>query len=100
MVNSQQQSVRQQSKEEQRKMGSNLELFATLVNAFWVAAWVRRDALSRGKRKDVARCWAVGTFLLMIVFLPLWLLTRPRRRRLEPQPVGRDRRPLWSDTAP
>jgi len=40
--------------------------------------WVYRDARQRGKSAGSAFWWSLGTAALLIVFLPLWLLTRPR----------------------
>jgi len=40
-----------------------------------VAAWVYSDAKSRGSSSPVL--WAIGVFLLLIVFLPLYLMMRP-----------------------
>jgi len=38
-----------------------------------IAIWVYTDAQRRGMN---AILWAIGTFLLCIVFLPLYLITR------------------------
>lgn len=43
----------------------------------WISSWVYSDAKSRGKSVGVALFWFVATFLLLIVFLPLWLIMRP-----------------------
>ena len=42
-----------------------------------VGVWVFLDAKSRGKDLSGALLWGFGTFLLLIVVLPLWLLLRP-----------------------
>ncbi len=42
-----------------------------------VAVWVFLDAKSRGKDLSRALLWGFGTFLLLIIALPLWLLLRP-----------------------
>jgi len=43
-----------------------------------VAAWVFSDAKSRGKSTVGAFIWSLLTFILLIVFLPLWLIVRPK----------------------
>jgi hypothetical protein len=42
-----------------------------------LAAWVYRDARSRGAEQ--AGLWALGTFLLAIVVVPVWLVKRPAK---------------------
>ena len=42
-----------------------------------VGVWVFLDARSRGKDISGAILWGVGTFLILIIVLPLWLLLRP-----------------------
>jgi hypothetical protein len=42
-----------------------------------VGVWVFLDAKSRGKDLSGAMLWGIGTFLLLIIVLPLWLLLRP-----------------------
>jgi len=42
-----------------------------------VGVWVFLDAKSRGKDLSGALLWGGGTFLLLIIVLPLWLLLRP-----------------------
>ena len=39
-----------------------------------IAWWVYIDARKRGRSEGVALFWAVGTFLILIIFLPLWLM--------------------------
>ena len=41
--------------------------------------WVYRDAKDRGSDSPVG--WAIGTFLLLIVFLPLYLIRRPTKNK-------------------
>ena len=43
-----------------------------------LAFWVYHDAKKRGKTPGKSLAWATGVLLLWIVFLPLWLLTRPQ----------------------
>ncbi len=47
-----------------------------LISLF-AAAWVFYDAKSRGKSNAVSFLWCLGTQLLLLVFLPAWLLLRP-----------------------
>lgn len=50
-----------------------------LFIAFLIAAWVFSDAKSRGKSSGSAFLWCLGTFLLLIIFLPLWFFLRPKK---------------------
>lgn len=47
------------------------------INVF-VARWVLSDAKDRGKSAGTALSWSIATFLMLIVFLPLWLIMRPK----------------------
>ena len=42
-----------------------------------VGVWVFLDARSRGKDMSSSLLWGMGTFLLLIIVLPLWLFLRP-----------------------
>lgn len=46
--------------------------------AVLVGAWVIADATRRGKSGLAAFLWGLGACMLMAVFLPLWLVTRPK----------------------
>jgi len=55
------------------------------------ALWVFFDSQKRGYSVGKGLLWAIGVFFLLIVFLPLYLISRKRRERLaaraeEPQP--------------
>ncbi|MFQ6079667.1 MAG: hypothetical protein ACE5NJ_11115 [Thermodesulfobacteriota bacterium] len=52
--------------------------FIGLLVAIAFAFWVHQDAKKRGKTPGKALAWAAGVLLLWVVFLPLWLLTRPK----------------------
>lgn len=54
------------------------EMLPALI-AFLVGFWVYRDAKRRGKTTGKAFLWFLGVFSLLIVFLPLWFITRPRK---------------------
>jgi len=55
-----------------------------LMIAAGVAIWVYMDAKNRGYKTLSASGWMLGVFLLMIVFLPLYLFTRPKQiKRME-----------------
>ena len=45
-----------------------------VVIAFIIAGWVYFDAKELGKNNSDALLWALGVFLLFIVFLPLYLI--------------------------
>lgn len=40
--------------------------------------WVYNDAKKRGKSSSSAFWWALGTLLIWIIFLPIWLIKRPK----------------------
>lgn len=42
-----------------------------------ISAWVIHDGKKRGVGNK-AYLWAVGTFVMLIVFLPVWLVVRPK----------------------
>jgi ribosomal protein L37E len=42
-----------------------------------VAFCVVMDAVNRGKSLLISLLWGAGTFFLLCVFLPMWILTRP-----------------------
>jgi len=53
--------------------------FTVVVLTFIAAGWVFFDARERGKGMIVAFLWCLGTQLLPIIVLPLWLIKRPER---------------------
>lgn len=52
-----------------------------VVIALAAGMWVRRDAQIRGKSEGVAFLWGLAVLLVLIVALPAWLITRPKRSR-------------------
>ncbi|MEN2984185.1 MAG: hypothetical protein ABDH25_04075 [Dictyoglomaceae bacterium] len=54
-----------------------MELLGILISII-SAIWVYKDAKRRGKVGSSAFWWAFGTFLIWIIFLPLWLIERPK----------------------
>lgn len=52
--------------------------FLGVAIAFMVALWVYSDAKKRGKTTRNAFFWFTGVFFVLILFLPLWLIRRPR----------------------
>ncbi len=54
--------------------------FLGLAIAFIVAFWVYTDARNRGKTTGKAFLWFLGVFFVLILFLPLWFITRPKVR--------------------
>jgi energy-coupling factor transporter transmembrane protein EcfT len=58
--------------------GTTMKVIGMLV-VLIIAFWVFSDARSRGKSISVAFGWFLGTLLLLIFFLPLWLIVRPKR---------------------
>jgi hypothetical protein len=59
------------------------ELFGVITAAL-VGVWVYRDALKRGKSPFTALLWGMAVFMALIIFLPLWLITRPKTQ-LKPE---------------
>lgn len=53
--------------------------FIGLLVVIIIAIWVFSDARSRGKSYGVAFGWFLGTLFLLIVFLPFWLIVRPKK---------------------
>ena len=51
--------------------------FITLL----ISAWVFFDAQERGKGVAVSFLWCLGTQLLPVIILPIWLLKRPEKVR-------------------
>lgn len=60
-------------------MGMEPEMLPVII-AFLVGFWVYRDAKRRGKTTGRAFLWFLGVFMMLIVFLPLWFITRPRNK--------------------
>lgn len=52
-----------------------------------IAVWVYSDATKRAKSSTEAALWAIGTFLLPIVVLPVWLITRPKIGTINNEPI-------------
>jgi hypothetical protein len=59
-----------------------------VVIAVGVAIWVYNDARKWGYNNNSALGWAVGVFLLMIVFLPLYVIIELKRARRQLEPTG------------
>jgi hypothetical protein len=53
-----------------------------------IAVWVYNDAQKWGHSTTSALGWAVGVFLLLIIFLPLYLIVELRRARRLVEPTG------------
>ena len=53
--------------------------FTVAILTLLAAAWVFFDARERGKGIVVAFLWCLGTQLLPIIILPLWIIKRPER---------------------
>lgn len=63
----------------------------SLVIAGFAAYWVFNDAKSRGNSSTYATAWAAGTFFLLIIVLPLYLLFgRKSPKRAIPQSTDAD----------
>ena len=60
------------------------EVSVGLLLAAALGAWVYMDAKTRGASRP--ELWGIGTFLMAILVLPAWLLTRPSAQ--PPAPDG------------
>lgn len=58
----------------------NLSTLIGLCILAWVCYWVVKDARSRGMD---GTGWAIGVFLLLIVFLPLYFMFRKPKLVIE-----------------
>lgn len=56
-----------------------MQIFGLFVAAI-VALWVVNDARTRGLNGWMAFWWGLGTLMILIVALPLWMFSRPRLR--------------------
>jgi hypothetical protein len=59
-----------------------------VVIAAGIAYWVYNDAQKWGYSKNAAIGWSVGVFLLMIAFLPIYILTALKRARRQLEKPG------------
>jgi len=69
-----------------------------VVIAAGIAFWVYNDAQKWGYSKNAAIGWSVGVFLLMIVFLPLYIVTEMRRARQQLELLKGSRRSAVTST--
>jgi hypothetical protein len=72
-----------------------LEILLFLVPVV-AAFWVFFDARKRGYSTGKSFLWALGVFLAMIIFLPLYLLDRRRKMSLASAPPSAGARPSVS----
>mgnify|MGYP000156851462 CR=1 FL=1 len=52
-----------------------------LLIPLFAALWVLHDAKNRNMSTGSAIIWSIGTFALLIIFLPLYLLSRPQKQQ-------------------
>ena len=53
-----------------------MHLFISILIPLVAGFWVYLDAKEKGRTDEKALLWGCGTFLLLIVFLPLWFFYR------------------------
>ncbi len=58
-----------------------------------IAWWVATDARKRGYSKVAALIWFLGVWLALIIFLPLYLIIRPKTSR-QPGQLGQPGQPV------
>lgn len=60
-------------------------LFANIVSLA-IAMWVFYDSQKRGYTVSRGLLWAIGVFSILIVFLPLYLAARKKKRECRRRP--------------
>jgi len=55
-------------------------LIVSLIIPLLIAGWVASDARRRGFSRNAIIGWFLGVWLILIVFLPLYLILRNRRK--------------------
>ena len=55
-----------------------MHLLISILIPLLAALWVFIDAKEKGRSRGQAILWAFGTFMALIIFLPLWLFVRWR----------------------
>ena len=63
-------------------------LLIGIIIPLLVAWWVASDATKRGYSKGAVIGWFLGVWLILIVFLPLYFILRPKSRRLMDRSEG------------
>jgi hypothetical protein len=58
--------------------GGNMGLIAAILLAM-TCFLVYTDARNRGLSEPKSYAWAFGVFMLLFVFLPVWLIARPKK---------------------
>ena len=58
-----------------------MQVFITILIPLLAAVWVYVDVKEKGRSDGQAFLWAFGTFMALIVFLPLWLFVRWRDKQ-------------------
>lgn len=53
-----------------------MQLIITILIPLLASFWVFIDAKDKGRSDGRALLWAFGTFMALIIFLPLWLFIR------------------------
>ena len=56
-------------------------LWIAIIIPLLVAWWVASDASKRGYSKGAVIAWFLGVWLMLIVFLPLYFILRPKLTR-------------------
>ena len=53
-----------------------MHFFVAILIPILAALWVFMDARQKGRTEGQSLLWAFGTFMALIIFLPLWLFVR------------------------
>lgn len=59
--------------------------FLLFVVVICISAWVYSDAKSRNSSHPAL--WAIGVFLMFVIFFPLYLITRPSKTPTNRSPM-------------
>ncbi len=63
-------------------------LLIAIIVPLIIAWWVASDAKKRGYNQGAIVAWFLGVWLVLIVFLPLYFILRPKSTILRPKSMG------------
>ncbi len=66
-------------------------LYIAIIIPLLIAWWVASDAKKRGYSQGAIVAWFLGVWLVLIIFLPLYFILRPKSTILRPKSMGQTR---------
>ncbi len=63
-------------------------LYIAIIIPLLIAWWVASDAKKRGYSQAAIVAWFIGVWMVLIIFLPLYFILRPKSTILRPKPMG------------